>query len=227
MATVNLNFVISEMEENNFLFWKIISKNETLAIQDDESLNLDSSIATLKKKLQAINANIITIEVSSRSFSSKRKGGDLKTTGTKYQVTLDNNTPAPIEGRAVVNIQGLEEINKLKKEIEELKIEAVVNKYEQQINGLQAQFEEFKNKKDENVDGVNTLITQYITSLLIPSQAQAQINGHQTNGATWLNMIERWEAADEDAGEIMEKIVTLAEKNKIIYNGAKSELLKL
>lgn len=227
MATVNLNFVISEMEENNFLFWKIKDKSNIIALQDDESADLDHSIATLKKKLQAINANVVTIEVSQKSGKAKKQGGDNTTTGRSYLVTLDNNTPAPIEGRAVVNIQGLEEINKLKKEIEELKIEAVVNKYEQQINGLQAQFEEFKNKKEENVDGVNTLITQYITSLLIPSQAPAQINGHQTNGATWLNMIERWEAADEDAGELMEKIVTLAEKNKIVYNGAKSELLKL
>jgi hypothetical protein len=225
MATVNLNFVISEMEENNFLFWKIKDKTNIIALQDDESADLDHSIATLKKKLQAISANVVTIEVSQKSGKDKAKGGDLKTTGRSYLVTLDNNTPAPIEGRAVVNIQGLEDLNKLRKENEDLKLQMIEQKYEQVINGIKDDFEEYK--KNEKTDPIDKVIEAYLYSQLIPSQAPANINGHQTTGATWLNMVERWEAADPDAGELMEKIVTLAEKNKIIYNGAKSQLLTL
>jgi hypothetical protein len=228
MATVNLNFVISEMQENNFLYWKIKDKSNIIAIQDDESADLDHSIATLKKKLQAISANVVTIEVSQKSTKAKNKGGDNTTTGRTYIVTLDNNTPAPIEGRAIVNVQGLEELKQLRKENENLKLQAIENKYEQVINGLNKKFEEFSNKKNDPFEQVITaLLTNYMQGMQ-GSANPANINGHQNKELpNWLILAQRWEEADETASELMEKIVILAETDKFTYNAAKAKLLSI
>jgi hypothetical protein len=224
MATVSINYVIEAIEENNLTFWKILDGKSILAIQDDESADASTSVALLKRKIKGINAPFVTVILSPRSFASKAKGGD--TTNHEYKVLLNGND-TPVEGRAIVNIEGTAEVAKLRKENEALRTELIEQKYQKQVEALEAKFEAYKKEKDEDIGGLDKYIMQLLPSLLSNGAApKPAINGIGES-TTWVSLIERWEAADPDAGELMEKIVLLAENQKIIYNGAKAQLLTL
>lgn len=223
MVTVNINYVYEEMQENNFIFWKIKDKTSILAMQEDESADIDTSIALLKKKLKGINANFVSIEVSARSATSKAKGGIVS--NRTYQVILDGSNTAPIEGRSILNIEGHAEVAALRKENEQLRTQLIEEKYNKQIEGLQAQIQEIK--KSDPLEGFGSMLVPILTQMLVPGSAAPQINGHKSEETSWLNLVERFEAADENAAEVFEAIVKLAENKPALYNQYKPTLIEI
>lgn len=146
MVTTNINAVLTLMQQKQIQFFKIFdATGKNLAyIQDDEEITPQESYNELSEYLKNLEAGIVTIQFSEKSFKDKNSGGNLKSGNYLFKVRVGNTLNTPTnntingfnEDYKDLLKQNYELQNKIMLLEHERKTDEITRKLEEKIEGL-------------------------------------------------------------------------------------------
>jgi hypothetical protein len=223
MATVSIDYAISEIIDNNLICWSIKDNKALLTEQDDHTIKSEDSARMLKNKLTAIGNGIVTVNASGKP-KKDRAGAETHKIRT---FTIDLNQAARVTSVNSISDHNSREI--LNKELELIKTRFELEQAYKKIQELEKQITELEEEEEEEetIGGfsVKTLQTVLINQLLnggntTPPAAAPTING--INGDAW----EQFKAKEPRALEIVSAVLNLMNNDPDTYKLVKNNLLK-
>jgi len=222
-AATPLEYIIDEMNEHSLNCWNIKDGNSMVGEQDDEGMDIHTSIHKLKSKLSGLGAGYYTLNLS-KVNKGKRKGADANN-GRKYTVLTGSskevqNMVLPVAGIPNKELEALREAN------EKLKLQLLENKYEQKLNELTKKIEGLESEDDNPIGRLETILIPIITEIFTSGKTSQAI-APTINGVQEETLIDQWISVDPDAPEVLKKIVTLAITKPDVYKTYKPILLSI
>jgi hypothetical protein len=220
MAIVHIDYVINEMHECGLNCWNIRDGKSLLAEQDDDSKDISASAALLRDKLKSIGAGYVTINLSGVNKKNRKAAEALKVrTYTVMTGSSENNKSviAPVAG------YDMKELDKLRAENEQLKLQAVEHKYQSKLQELEKKIEGLESGDESGLGRVETLLLPIITNMFNNTATPAA----PINGIEEESILDQWTSVDPEAIQVLEKIVGLAVNKPALYNQYKPILLSL
>jgi len=234
MATVTIPYAISEIQDNNLLFWSIKDNKALLSEFDNEAANISESLETLKTKLAAIGNGIVTVTASGKP-KRDRKGAETFKVRT-FTINLDREKITGIGGHSTATapayhsekFEGLQH-SLLNKEMEILRLKFALEKAEDERDTWRKKYEDLEKEsesaEDESIGGFspkmleNVLISS-LTSMFTPAATNPAppINGLPED-------LEAWKAKDADAPRVIAAIINVIQREPETYKTIKNLLL--
>ena len=215
--------VTDTMSDMNIVTWSVKSRSGALlGYQHDLKMDIDMSIARLRKLLEGQQGDFVRVELQPPAGG---KGGDLKKV-IKMDVDLSTVNPQ-ITG--INQVAPSHDFNRLEKMINELSAQnqaltakLIESKYENKIKELETQINGVN--QDDPIGRVLDLVIP-ILSAYIPKMVNQEGNPPAINGVP--DPVERLLTADPEGMKVIDAIANLAEKNPSMYNQYKPILLNL
>lgn len=223
MVTTNINAVLTLMQQKQIQYFKIFdATGKNLAyIQDDEELTAQESYNELSEYLKNLEAGIVTIQLSEKSFKDKNSGGNLKSGNYNFRVRVGNtlNTPQPTisglnEDYKDLLRQNYELQNKIMILEHERKADEITRKLEEKIEGL---------KNEDVLEKYIPLIAGFMNKFTTTGQIAQQpvINGVEDKNdkkSLITNAINRLVKIDKNLAENLNLLADFGEKNPEKYH---------
>jgi len=148
----DVNFIFDTMRQKNLPYWKAYLGSDPLSSYDEG--NVEDSIVTLKKLLEAIENQTVRIVVRPKTSKDLGAGGDTKTNVFTYYFETKNLNPNSNYNNSAPVINGLndETVDRMiqqAKEIERLNHQIELNKLQHQINEIKRSKELEENEDEE------------------------------------------------------------------------------
>ena len=229
MAATNIDQVLKLMEQKQISFFKVsdaLGKNVSY-IQDDEDIAPAEALEELHSYINSLEAGIVTIQLSEKSFKQKNAGGDLKTGNYIFKVRVGSNvlkTPNNISGITEdykdLLKQNFELQNKLMLLEHQRKTDEQHRKLEEKIEGL---------KNNDPLEKYAPLIQMALGKMFIGAtdiapEAAAAVTGiagteeaPTDNKTKLVGAINRLSKIDKNLAENLEALAIFAEKNPDKY----------
>ena len=219
MAIVHIDYIINEMHECGLNCWNIRDGKALLAEQDDDSKDVSASAALLRDKLKSIGAGYVTINLSGVN-KKNRKAAEA----TKVRTyTVATGSSESIKSVAPVAGYDSKELEKLRAENEQLKLQAVEHKYQSKLQELEKKIEGLESEDETGLGRVETLLLPIITNMFSNTVTPSPT----INGVAEETLLDQWTAVDPEAIQVLEKIVGLAINKPALYTQYKPILLSL
>ena len=224
-AATPLEYIIDEMQEHSLNCWNIKDGTSMAGEQDDEGMDIHTSVQKLKSKLSGLGAGYYTLNLS-KVNKGKRKGAEANNS-RKYTVLAGSSKEVQ---NMVIPVSGVpnKELETLREQNEKLKLQIIEHKYEMKLNELNKKIEGLQNDEDNPIGRLETILIPIITEIFTGSMAKSSTSVVPViNGITETNLIDQWLSVDPNATEVLEKIVSLAINNPSMYKQYKPILLSL
>lgn len=223
MVTTNINQVLQLMQNKQIVYFKVYdATGKILAyVQDDENLTPAEAYNELNDYLKNLDAGIVTVQLSEKSFKEKSKaGGDVKTGNFLFRVRVGNqilNTP---------QINGFNEDYKdLLKQNYELQNKIMLLEHQRQTDEATRKLEEkIEGLKNEDVLEKYAPLLTGILSKFMPGTPAPAINGideetnqQPTKKTLIQNAVNRLLKVDNNLHENLTLLADFAEKNPDKY----------
>lgn len=176
MALRSNDYLYSQMRKRPCPYWKVMNGKELIDKCDDKVDDVELQISELKEALDSVEG-VYKVVLSTRPFSEKNEGGDVKNTTFTHHVkcngysindnVMENNVPdySHLENmyEKLLGMQNMiaEKNIELAKKEAEIKNEAVINELKKQIVDLRSALEEEDEEEDET-DNITEMIKPYI-----------------------------------------------------------------
>lgn len=216
--------VTDTMNDMSIVTWSVKTRSGSLlGYQHDPKMDIDLSIARLRKLLEGQQGDFVRVELA--PATGQGKGGDLKKI-IKMDVDLSTVNPN-VSG--IGQIMPSQDFTRLEKMIAELSAQnqaltakLIESKYENKIKELEQQINGVNDSDPIGrvIDLVIPILAAYVPKMVSPDGNPAAINGVP-------DPVERLLSADPDGMKVIEAIANLAEKNPGMYNQYKPILLNL
>lgn len=224
-AATPLEYIIDEMNEHSLNCWNIKDGTSMAGEQDDEGMDIHTSVQKLKSKLSGLGAGYYTLNLS-RVNKGKRKGAEANNS-RKYTVLAGSNKEVqnmivPVSGVSNKELEDLREANK------KLEMALIESKYQQKLDDLNKKIEGLQNDDDNPIGRLETILIPIITEIFTSNVGRNTTSvAPVINGVAETDLIDRWLEVDPNATEVLEKIVSLAVNNPSMYKQYKPILLSL
>jgi len=224
-AATPLEYIIDEMQEHSLNCWNIKEGTAMAGEQDDEGMDIHTSIHKLKSKLSGLGAGYYTLNLS-RVNKGKRKGAEANNS-RKYTVLAGSSKEVQNVVSPVLGIPN-KELDELREQNEKLKLQLIEHKYEQKLNELTKKIEGLESDDDNPIGRLETILIPIITEIFTSTVGRNSNSiAPVINGVVETDLMDRWLEVDSEATEVLEKIVSLAVNNPKVYKSYKPILLSL
>lgn len=224
MVTTNINAVLTLMQQKQIQYFKIFDATaKNLAyIQDEEEITPQEAYNELSEYLKNLEAGIVTIQLSEKSFKDKNAGGNLKSGNYIFKVRVGNILSTP-NANAINGIS--EDYKDLLKQNYELQNKIILLEHQRQTDEITRKLEEkIEGLRNEDVlekyaPLIAGFMNKFNTTAATP-QPQPVINGiEETNKKTLItNAINRLLKVDKNLAENLTLLADFGEKNPDKYH---------
>jgi hypothetical protein len=223
MSAETIDFIIEEMKEHSLNCWNIMDGKNKLSEQDDEGMDIGTSIQKLKSKLTSLGARYVSVNLSGVN-KSRRKGAEAMNV-RKYTILAGTGKEVP---QIIAPVAGIpyKELDALREANEKLKLQLIEYKYEQKLNDLHKKIEGLESEDDSPIGRLETILIPIITEIFTSGKT-SQVVAPTINGVKEETLIDQWISVDSDAPEVLKKIVTLAITKPDVYKTYKPILLSI
>lgn len=220
MATVNLDYILNELQDYNLKCWTVKDSRHIIAEQDDAEITAADSADILKRKLQAIPDTRLTVILSGVNKAAKKNGGAEPTRTRTYTIVTPPAHSAHLGGHTP-------EIEKfhhliLDKEREILQLKYALEKANDEIDSLKAELKEIEESPDgdseEGMFGLSPKMIQDATQLLAMLNSFSPATPKPATLAGLPEDIEELKKYDSKADEVIRAILLYAKNDRASYN---------
>lgn len=178
MALRSNDYLYSQMRKRPCPYWKVMNGKELIDKCDDKVDDVELQISELKEALDSVDG-VYKVVLSTRPFSEKNEGGDVKNTTFTHHVkcsgyavndnVMENHVPdfSYMENmyEKLLGMQNMmaEKTIELAKREAEIKNEQQINELKRQIADLKSALEE--EEEEEETDNITEMIKPYIPML--------------------------------------------------------------
>jgi hypothetical protein len=225
------------MRSDKLVYWQIFDNQNTKPVLFyDEIFDVERSITLLNKALDSIGSGYCKVTLS-KLRRNEKKGGNLRDVNVTYNVKCGKEIKESMQSGSSVNLQYIQEIDNLKRQIIEIKNQHDKEKLIERIEDL----ENYEEEDEGGLNGITKKLTPHLPLILskllgidIMGSPAPAINGAEIVTEDISTQEDLCNQAcmqllqiDKEAGTHLMMLANLCATNKQMYDLALSQLKTL